>query len=155
MAQHQKKACEEGHTIVFLDESGFMMQPTVRRTWAPIGETPWIRPNFTRTRWTLIGALTVAPHSKRLGCYFFGQAENAVTEDFIEFLRLLYRQLRRRLLVIWDGLRAHLKAARLLAGDPRFRFEQFPGYAPELNPVESLWSWCKHGHLSNYCPSPF
>ena len=35
-----KKARQEGRSIVLIDESGFMMQPLVRRTWAPVGVTP-------------------------------------------------------------------------------------------------------------------
>src|SRR5258708_5907563 len=34
-----KDAAERCAHIVFLDESGFMFNPTVRRTWAPIGCT--------------------------------------------------------------------------------------------------------------------
>ena len=40
LAAHKKKARRRGRSIVFLDESGFMLQPTVRRTWAPQGQTP-------------------------------------------------------------------------------------------------------------------
>ena len=29
-------------------------------------------------------------------------------------------------------------------------FEYLPGYAPELNPVEQVWSHSKHGELANY-----
>lgn len=35
-----KKACDNGWSIVWIDESGFMLQPVVRRTWAPQGHTP-------------------------------------------------------------------------------------------------------------------
>ncbi len=30
--------------------------------------------------------------------------------------------------------------------------EWLPAYAPDLNPVEALWSCTKHGHLANYNP---
>jgi len=47
-----KKARRRNATIVFIDESGFMLQPVVRRTWAPRGETPilksWDRWNVYR-----------------------------------------------------------------------------------------------------------
>ena len=35
-----KKVAHRHHPLVFLDESGFMLQPLLRRTWAPQGETP-------------------------------------------------------------------------------------------------------------------
>ncbi|MFO0908805.1 MAG: hypothetical protein U0794_10680 [Isosphaeraceae bacterium] len=27
-----------------------------------------------------------------------------------------------------------------------------PGYAPDLNPVEMIWAYLKHGRLSNFVP---
>ena len=35
-----KKGAEQKASVVFLDESGFMLQPLRRRTWAPRGQTP-------------------------------------------------------------------------------------------------------------------
>ena len=132
-----------------------MMQPLVRRTWAPRADTPTLHASYNRARWTVIGALTLSPTGRRLGFYFLGQDHNATGLDFVEFVRLLTRRIHRPLLVIWDGLPAHRTAARLLAGDPRFHFEFLPGYAPELNPVEWAWSWCKYGRLANHCPDSF
>ena len=31
--------------------------------------------------------------------------------------------------------------------------EEFPPYAPELNPVDRVWGYFKHGRLANYAPS--
>jgi transposase len=36
----KKKSRENGWPILFIDESGYRLQPLVRRTWAPKGETP-------------------------------------------------------------------------------------------------------------------
>jgi transposase len=33
--------------------------------------------------------------------------------------------------------------------------EYLPGYAPELNPVEYLWSHWKQHELPNFCPTTF
>jgi transposase len=30
--------------------------------------------------------------------------------------------------------------------------EEFPTYAPELNPVDRAWGYLKHGRLANYAP---
>jgi transposase len=35
-----KKARRTGRSLVLSDESGFLLQPVVRRTWAPRGQTP-------------------------------------------------------------------------------------------------------------------
>ena len=62
------------------------------------------------------------------------------------------------MLVIWDGLPAH--RSRLvrdhiesLAG--RIEVQYLPGYAPELNPVEYIWSYWKHHELANVCPKDY
>ena len=33
--------------------------------------------------------------------------------------------------------------------------ERLPAYAPELNPVEYIWGYCKHHELPNLCPKDF
>src|SRR5262249_46971386 len=39
-----------------------------------------------------------------------------------------------------------------LAEHPEVVAEDFPGYAPELNPDELVWCWAKYGRLANYAP---
>jgi transposase len=39
-----------------------------------------------------------------------------------------------------------------LATHPRWDVVWFPPYAPELNPVELLWSYFKYGRLANFAP---
>jgi transposase len=76
----------------------------------------------------------------------------------VEFLEHLLRHLPGRLLIVWDGWRSH--RSRLLwdlVGQQRGRWwlEFLPAYAPELNPVEYLWSHWKHHELPNLCPQTF
>ncbi|MFN7019780.1 MAG: transposase [Phycisphaerales bacterium] len=52
-------------TIVFYDESGFMLRPLVRRSWAPRGQTPILRCWDRRDRLSVIGAITVPPSRER------------------------------------------------------------------------------------------
>jgi transposase len=140
---------------VFIDESGFMLQPLVRATWAPKGRTPVMKSWDRRDRLTALSALTVSARRRRLGLYFAVQRRNAKTDDVVTFLLWVRRQLRRRLIVVLDRLAAHRAAARRLGemhGDA-FRFEWLPAYAPELNPVECVWSQSKYGHLSNLVPT--
>jgi hypothetical protein len=35
---------------VFIDETGFLLSPLVRRTWAPCGQTPVVRPRTRHQR---------------------------------------------------------------------------------------------------------
>jgi transposase len=75
--------------------------------------------------------------------------------QIIEFLEHLMRHLRRPLLVIWDGLPAH-RSARVrdfvVAQGDGLTLEWLPGYAPERNPVEHIWSYLKQNELPNLCP---
>ena len=154
VAAHKKGALRSERSIVFIDETGFMLQPLVRATWAPRGRTPVLKSWDRHDRLTALSALTVSPRQRRLGLYFAVQRPNAKTDDVVAFLFWVRRQLRRRLIVVLDRLAAHRAAARRLTethGDA-FRFEWLPAYAPELNPVECVWSQSKYGHLSNLVP---
>jgi len=65
------------------------------------------------------------------------------------------RHLRRPLLVIWDGLPGHRSALGrdfVAAQGGQLTLEWLPGYAPELNPVEHIWSYLKEHELPNLGP---
>jgi len=133
-----------------------MMQPTVRRTWAPRGETP-VHASWDRhDRFSTHGAITVSPKTRRLSFYFELQETNVRAEDVVRFLVRVRRQLGWKLLVVvCDRLNAHRKAERLLKeryGDA-IRFEYLPAYAPDCNPVDKAWGHTKHGRLANFLPA--
>ena len=161
MAPDQKKGGEEGGSIVLMDESGFMskmrlrrLQPVVRRTWAPKGQTP-IQCSWDRhDRLSAISALTLSPLRRRLGLYFQIHSHNISSKEVIAFLRVLHRHLRRKFILVADRLSAHRKAVRLLQAAHPDWFEEawLPAYAPELNPVEMLWNHTKYADLANFIP---
>jgi transposase len=137
---------------VFLDESGFMLQPVVRRTWAPQGQTPiqysWDR----RDRLSVISAITVSPRRQRLGLYFDIHDHNIVTDDFECFVEMLLRRLQRRIILVIDRWQVHRSGARrlLLRFPRRVHIEWLPAYAPDLNPDEQVWKHTKYDDLANY-----
>ncbi len=137
---------------MFLDESGFMLQPLRRRTWAPCGQTPihyaWDR----RDRWSVLGALSLAPWALRIGEYFQLYDHNIITDDVVRFVKHLHRQLGRKLILIWDRWSVHRSAARRLVAYRWLQIEWLPSYAPELNPVESMWNHTKYSDLANFIP---
>jgi transposase len=139
---------------VLIDESGFMLQPVVRRTWAPRGQTP-IQYSWDRhDRLSVIAGITVSPLRRRLGLYFQVHDHNITSEEVIAFLYLLHRHLRRKFIVVMDRYSAHRKAVRLLreAGVDWFDVAWLPSYAPDLNPVEMVWNHTKYGDLANFIP---
>jgi transposase len=144
--------------VVFLDESGFMLTPTVRRTWAPQGETPLLSCWDRRDRLSAISCITISPQRARLNFYFtlLPDNTNVTAEHIVEFLRQLKAQLGGPFTVIWDGSNIHSKAKLVkayLAEHAEIVAETLPGYAPELNPDEGVWGWTKYGRLANLAAS--
>lgn len=147
-------AAERNAHVVFLDESGFMLTPTVRRTWAPQGQTPLLSCWDRRDRLSAISCITVSPRRACLNFYFtlLPDNTNATAEHVVAFLRELKAQFGGPFTVIWDGSKIHSRAAVVkayLAEHPEIVAETLPGYAPELNPDEGVWGWTKYGRLAN------
>lgn len=141
---------------MLIDESGFFLNPLVRRTWAPRGQTPvlegWGR---HRDKVSAIAAISVSPVQKRLGLYFATDPEQYLNNEGVaDFLRDLLRQLRGRVIVVWDGGSNHKgePIRDLLRRYPRLRLERLPSDAPELNPVEALWGYLKYSRMANFVP---
>jgi transposase len=138
--------------VLFLDETGLMLQPLVRRTWAPRGERPVMYCWDRHDRLSVIAGLTVSAQRHRVGLYFAIHERNVKTPEVEAFIRSVQRQVARPLIVVMDRLGAHQSAAKRLSGDERFAIEWLPGYAPDLNPVEAAWSRTKYTDLANYVP---
>ena len=137
----------------FLDESGFLLIPTVRRTWAPRGDTPVIRHRYRRDKISAISAVTLSPTRRRCGLHAHFHYDNITHIEVALFLRLLLRHLTGHIIVLMDNGSIHGGEAvhALLARHPRLHIEWFPPYAPELNPDELVWSYLK-GELANGSP---
>jgi transposase len=143
--------------LVFVDESGLLMAPLVRRSWAPRGNTPIL---YQRTRFhqkvSIIAGLCVNPSTGRIHLYFrLHPDENIKADSVIGFLRQLLRQLDGPVILIWDRLMAHRaqKVKRFIDQRPEIQCFFLPPYAPELNPVEDVWGYLKMNPLANYAPS--
>ena len=90
-----------------------MLQPTVRRTWAPRGCTPVHKSWDRHDRFSTHGAITISPKRTRLGFYFKLQESNVTAEDVIDFVRQVRRQVGwKRLLIVWDRLNAQCPSGK-------------------------------------------
>jgi transposase len=152
VAPVKKNAAREGRTIVFVDESGLSERPPRVRTWAPRGQTPVLQMSWNWKLLSVIAGITVWNFYFRL---YPGTIRSAQLVDFLGHLR---RHLRRPLLIIWDGLRAHRSRrvhqyVEATGGELRLAF--LPAYAPELNPAEYVWGYAKQHELANFCPKDF
>lgn len=131
-----------------------MMAPLVRRSWAPQGQTPLL---YQRTdSWSkvsAIAALAVSPARDDVRLYFRLHPDTNLTATLIlPFLQDLKRELQEPLVLIWDRLPSH-RAAKIqdwIKSTADFHTDFLPPYAPELNPVEYLWSYLKMNPLANH-----
>jgi putative transposase len=85
-----------------------------------------------------------------MGLYLHWQPQNFQAVNVAEFLRALLRHLRGPILLLWDRGSIHRGPAieRVRQSHPRLHVEEFPAYAPELNPTEQVWNNFK-GHTAN------
>jgi len=153
----KRRAHRDHAHLVFIDETGFLLAPLVRRTWAPRPETPILR-HRTRhhRRVSAIGAVSISPRRHRLGWYLHFHQDRAIRqEQVIEFLRDLLRHVTGKIIVIWDRLSSHRSKLlrQWLRRCRRLHLEYLPAYAPELNPNEYGWAYLKENPLANYCPA--
>jgi transposase len=132
-----------------------MLQPVVRRTWAPKGQTPILRAWDRHDRLSVISGLTLAPRRQRLGLYWDVQTENVRGPHVVHFLRALRSRLRRKLVLIldlWNVHRSKVMREYLGRHAGNVRVEWLPAYAPELNPTEQVWNHTKYSDLANFIP---
>jgi transposase len=138
---------------VFLDESGFLLAPLVRRSWAPCGQTPVLRQRGRHhKKVSAIAALCVSPLRDQVKLYFRLYTDrNIKSPQVIAFLRALDEELESSWCLLWDRLNAHTAKITKSYVDTRDGLHPFffPSYAPELNPVEYLWSYSKTNPLAN------
>jgi transposase len=142
------EAKNERRMLVFVDEAGFYLLPSVVRTYAPRGQTPVLRPKLTRDHLSVMAGMTPAGR-----VYTLVRQESLNGSHSVEFLVHLTRVAAERLLVIWDGSPIHRRASvkEFVAGTHgKVRLETLPGYAPDLNPWdEGGWNHLKNVEMRN------
>jgi transposase len=132
-----------------------LLVPHRVRTWAPRGQTPHLRVvRGRRHKISAISALTASPRRRKLALYaHFYRDQNLRAPEVAHFLRHLLRHLRGPVVLLWDDGTIHkgCPVKIFLPRHPRLLIYRFPGYAPELNPVEFVWTNLKRA-LANSVP---
>lgn len=143
--------------IAFADECGFMLMPTIRKTYSPRGQRPILKTADPHGRISTACAITISPKSQRANIYFQMLRDNANYNgrSISRFLRLLSDRVNAPILMVWDCIPIHLaKPVRALLRERRnIRLRMLPKYAPELNPADKVWAYVKYARLANYAPS--
>jgi len=145
LAPGKKNAARLAAHLVFVDESGFLLIPSVRKTWSSVGQTPILHHRYVYDRISAISGISVSP--KRFHCTLYCQLyeDNIQSEEVATFLRHLLHQIHGHLIVLLDNGQPHRgdPVQELLARTTRLHLESFPSYAPELNPDEGVWNHLK------------
>ena len=153
VAACKKNAWRLGAHLVFVDESGFLLIPSVHKTWSPVGQTPILAHRYRHDRISAISGIVVSPRRCRCTLYCQLYEDNIQGEEVAGFLRHLLRQIRGPVVVLLDNSAVHRgpPVRELLERTSRLQLVSFPAYAPQLNPDEGVWNHLKRS-LANGRP---
>jgi len=134
------------------------MAPLIRTSLAPTARTPVLRPRAKHRQKVSVAAALFRSAATGRARLVHETFVDQYVDDFLyaQFLReRVLRRARRPLILLQDGAPLHHgQWTQDLVEDlsPRLSVYEFPPYAPELNPVEQLWTWAKNQELANFVP---
>src|SRR6476620_7281464 len=136
-----KQAKAAGGEVYCWDESGFRADAVHGRTWGVKGHTPVVdRPGQRQS-------ISAASAVKAKGGFWYCTYQGGLTAElFVGLLRKMMRHRAKPVHLVVDGLPAHktkLVKNYVLSAKGRLTLHFLPGYAPELNPDELVWSYVK------------
>ncbi|MBT9136905.1 MAG: hypothetical protein DDT34_01991 [Firmicutes bacterium] len=135
-----------GAVICFLDEAGVRSDQVLGRTWGLRGQTPEVATSGKRQS---VSAISVV---NALGAFWYevyGERLNATR--FVMLLRHFMRNRKIAVFLVLDRHPAHIAkqvAEYVQSLQGRLELHFLPGYAPELNPDEFVWSYIKKQGVS-------
>lgn len=136
-----RKAKAQGAEIFFWDESGFRADTVHGKTWGVRGRTPVVQRPGQRQSISAASAVTAN------GAFWFCTYEGALNaERFIELLGRMMRRRKKPVHLVLDSLPAHKKVTvreYAASTNGKLTLHFLPGYAPDLNPDELVWSHVK------------
>lgn len=136
-----RQAKASGGEVYFWDESGFRADAVHGKTWGVKGQTPVVeRPG---QRQTISAASAVNSKGAFWYCIYQGGLN---AELFVDLLRRMMCYRKKPVHLVVDGLPAHkTKLVKDYAASTNgmLTLHFLPGYAPELNPDELVWSHMK------------
>ncbi|MET8676065.1 transposase [Streptomyces sp. NPDC004647] len=134
------------------------MTPPTARTWARRGRTPVVKVRGRSRRRISIAALTCYKPGERSRLIYRPRLDSRpdgrksfAWTDYRDLLTVAHQQLGGPIVLIWDNLNTHLTSGmrEFVAARDWLTVYQLPSYAPDLNPVEGIWSLLRRGWLSN------
>ena len=137
-----RQAKAQGAEVYFWDESGFRADTVHGKTWGVRGETPVVQRPGQRQ------SISAASAVNANGAFWFRTYEGALNAElFVELLEQMMHRRKKPVHLIIDSLPAHKKVAvvgkYVASTNGRLTLHFLPGYAPDLNPDELVWSHVK------------
>jgi putative transposase len=133
-------------TLVLIDEAGFTMVSPVKHTWSRRGQTPVTRISIDhRDRLNIFGALLISPKGKKIRLSVKSYWSTLTGEEAIAFLKQILRLADGQIVLVWDRHMIHKRVLvkHFIESQKRLHVFEFPVAAPELNPVEYVWTQTK------------
>jgi len=99
-------------------------------------------------RLNLLGALLVSPGGRKIKLIIRSYRRSLCGEQVVAFLKQLLRKVPGEIILVWDNHPIHKRqlVQDFIDQHPRLHVYHFPTCAPELNPVEFVWT-----QMSEYC----
>ena len=136
-----KRAKAEGAEIYFWDESGFRADTVHGKTWGVRGQTPVVQRPGQRQSMSAASAVNAK------GAFWYCTYDGALNAElFIELLQKMVKYRKKAIHLVLDSLPAHKKSnvrEYIAATGGKLTLHFLPGYAPDLNPDELVWSHVK------------
>lgn len=148
-------AAERGAWLCFEDEAGQTLRPPKARTWGRRGRTPTVAVSGKGSgRVSVAGLVCFRPGQRSRLIYRTvvhrgrkGERRSFSEADYAALLDAAHQQLGGPIVVCWDNLNTHVSTAmrELVEARDWLHVIRLPPYAPDLNPVEHVWSHVKRG----------
>ncbi|MFC1436639.1 transposase [Streptacidiphilus sp. N1-10] len=127
------------------------MTPPTARTWSPRGVTPIVRVRGRSQRRISIAALTGYKQGERSRLihrpiihqdHKSGGRRSFAWTDYRDLLADAHQQLGKPIVLVWDNLNLHRdrRLREFIDAQDWLTVHYLPPYAPQLNPVEGIWS---------------
>lgn len=126
----------------------------LKRSWSPRGRTPTARTSLNHhQRLNLFGALLVSPKLRKIRLSVRSFQCNLRSEHTIVFLEQVLKLGPDDIILVWDSHKIHIspQTQEFLDNHPRVHEYRFPTCAPELNPVEFVWTQISE-HTASFAP---
>ena len=136
-----RQAKAAGGEVYFWDESGFRADTVHGKTWGVKGQTPVVKRPGQRQSISATSAVNAR------GAFWYCTYQGGLNAElFVTLMKKMMKHRTKPVHLVLDSLPAHKTALvkeYVVSTNGRLTLHFLPGYAPELNPDELVWSHMK------------